>query len=79
MADLHTAIQRSQEALDATPADHPDLVGRLHSLGIKYNERYRRTETIADLDTAIQRYNGALDTTPADHPDRARRDLHLNE
>ena len=73
MADLDTVIQRIQEALDATPTDHPDRAGRLDNLGAGYRDRYQRTGTIADLNTAIQRSQEALDTTPADHPDRAGR------
>ena len=73
MADLDTAIQRSQEAVDATPADHPDRARRLDNLGIGYHDRYQRTGTIADLDTAIQRSQEAVDATPADHLDRVRR------
>ena len=73
IADLDTAIQRSQEALDTTPEDHPGRAGRLDNLGIGYRDRYQRTGSIADLDTAIQRYHEALYTTPADHPDRAGR------
>ncbi len=73
MADLETAIQQYQEALDNTPNDHPDRAGRLHSLGKGYHGRYQRTEAIADLETAIQRYQEALDNTPDNHPDRAGR------
>ena len=42
MADLEAAIQRYQEALDATPADHPDRASRLFNLGIEYCKRYQR-------------------------------------
>ena len=73
MADLDTALQRFQEAVDTTPADHPARARRLDSLGIGYHDRYRRTGTMADLDTATQRYHEALHTTPADHPARAGR------
>jgi tetratricopeptide (TPR) repeat protein len=73
MADLETAIQHSREALDATPADHPDRPHRLESLGNGYQDRYRRTGAIADLETAIQHSQEALDATPADHPHLAHR------
>ena len=43
MTDLETAIQQYQEAVDATPADHPDRARRLQSLGIGYRDRYQRT------------------------------------
>lgn len=39
MADLEIAIQRWQEALDTTPADHPDRARRLQNLGIGYGEQ----------------------------------------
>jgi len=73
MADPEMAIQRFQEAVNATPADHPDRAGRLHDLGSVDHERYQRTGSMADLETIIQRYQEAIDMTPADHPDRARR------
>jgi tetratricopeptide (TPR) repeat protein len=73
MADLEIAIQRYEEALDTTPADHPDRARRLKSLGIGYHDRYQRTGAITDLEIAIQRFQEALDATPADHPDRANR------
>ncbi|KAF7502925.1 hypothetical protein GJ744_004801 [Endocarpon pusillum] len=73
MTDLKIAIQRYHEALDATPADHPDRANRLGGLGVGYRDRYQRTEAMTDLEMAIQQYQEALDTTPADHPDRAGR------
>jgi len=60
MTDLEAAIQRFQEALDATPTNHPDRAVRLHSLGLGYRDRYQRTGTMADLETAIQRSQEAL-------------------
>ncbi len=70
MTDLETAIQRLQEALDATLADHPDRAGRLGSLGVGYYERYQRTGTMADLETAIQRFQEALHHSSAPVTDR---------
>jgi tetratricopeptide (TPR) repeat protein len=61
MTDLKMAIQRYQEALDTTPADHPDRASRLESLGIGYRDRYQRTGAMTDLEIAIQRYQEALD------------------
>ncbi len=66
MGDLEKAIQRYQEALNATPAGHPDRACRLHDLGRGYLDRYRRTETPTDLETAIQEVQEALNMTPAD-------------
>ena len=73
MTDLETAIQQYQEAIDATPADHPDRARRLQSLGIGYHDRYQRTGATANLETAIERFREAVDATSADHPDRADR------
>ena len=73
MADLDTAIQRLQEALDRTPTDHPDRAHRLYCLGVGYRDRYLATGTMADLDIAIQRFQEAFDRTIIDHPDRAHR------
>ena len=71
LLDLDTAIQRIQEALDTTLADHPDRARRLYSLGLRYRDRYQRTGGTLDLETAIQRIHEAFDTTPVDHSDRA--------
>ncbi|KAK5684817.1 hypothetical protein LTS10_002892 [Elasticomyces elasticus] len=68
-----TAIERHQEALDATPDNHPDQAGRLQSLGVEYSDRYQRTKAMPDLETAIQLSKEALDATPDGHPDRVGR------
>lgn len=65
MADLDTAIQRFQEALERTPADHPEQAGRLQSLGNAYRDRYLDLGAMADLDTAIQRFQEALYHSPS--------------
>ena len=65
------AIQLFQEALDATPADHPNRTHRLQDLGVEYQDRYQREGAIADLDNAIQLFQEALDAIPVDHPSRA--------
>ncbi|KAK3995912.1 CHAT domain-containing protein [Cladorrhinum sp. PSN332] len=72
MADLELAIQQFQEALEATPKDHPERAYRLRSLGIGYRDRYRRTGAETDLELAIQQFQEALKATPKDHPERAR-------
>lgn len=48
MADLEEAIQLAQEAIDATPEDHPALTGRLNTLGVRLGDRYSRTEAMTD-------------------------------
>ena len=72
MADLGTAIKRSQEALDTTPVDHPDRARQLHSLGLVYHNRYQKTESTADRETAIQRYQEALNQSSSPVRDRLR-------
>lgn len=67
MADLDTAFQHYQEALDRTPADHPERAGRLQYLGAGHHDRYQATGAMAEFDTAIQQFQEALDhsTSPA--------------
>jgi hypothetical protein len=60
MTDLEIAIQRIQEALDITPADHPDRAGHIYSLGFGYRDRYKRTGVMTDLEITIQRFQEAL-------------------
>lgn len=67
MTDLETAIQRHQEAVDITPADHPNRAGRLQSLGLGYGNRYQRTGAIADLERTTQPLQEALGATFLDH------------
>lgn len=74
IADLETAIQRFQEALDATPADHPDRAGRLNNLEIEYDDRFKRIGAMTDLETTIQRYQEALDQSSAPVIDRLKTD-----
>jgi hypothetical protein len=71
MADLGLAIQRHQEALNATPHDHPDRASYLQSLGVGYGDRYKRTGAMEDPDVSIQLKQEALSVTPSDHPDQA--------
>ena len=70
-ADLDAAIEAGQQAVQATPADHPDRAGFLSNLGNALRARFERTGARADLDAAIQAGRQAVQATPADHPDRA--------
>ena len=63
MADLDIFIQRSEEAVDEIPADHPNRADQFQSLGIGYGDRYQRTSAMSDLEIAIQRYEEALDNS----------------
>ncbi|GJN78762.1 hypothetical protein PLIIFM63780_002271 [Purpureocillium lilacinum] len=71
MADLEEAITLTRQAVDATPADHPNRAGILNNLGSKLQSLYERTGEMADLEEAITVARQAVDATPADHPDRA--------
>ncbi|KAH0556259.1 hypothetical protein GP486_005813 [Trichoglossum hirsutum] len=54
MEDLEEAIRVAQQAVDATPEDHPDLAAWLNALGNKLRRRYERTGKMEDLKEAIQ-------------------------
>ena len=69
-ADLDRAITTGQEAVDATPADHPGRPSRLSNLGAALRSRFERTGQQADVDQAITVLREAVDATPAGHPDR---------
>ena len=72
MTDLETAIQRCQEALEVTPADHPDRAAQLHDLGAGYRARYQETRTMTDLEMSIQRFQEGLDQSSSPVKDRLR-------
>ncbi len=67
--DLDAALQLWQQAVDATPAGHPDLPGYLNNLGNGLRARYSRTGRMEDLEEALRVYRQAVDATPAGHPD----------
>jgi tetratricopeptide (TPR) repeat protein len=62
-----------QEAVDLTPAGHPDQARRLQSLAAAFGNRYRKLEELKDMETALHTYQEAVDLTPTGHPDRAGR------
>lgn len=70
MTDLNTIIQRRQDALAATPDDHPDRARRLHILAVGYYIKYRKTRESTDLEPAIQQLQNALEANP-NHPHQA--------
>uniref|UniRef100_UPI001EF711A1 tetratricopeptide repeat protein n=1 Tax=Frankia sp. Cj3 TaxID=2880976 RepID=UPI001EF711A1 len=72
-AALNTAIGFLRQAVEATPADHPDRAGRLSNLGNALSIWFERTGERADLDEAIAAGRAAVEATPTDHPDRAGR------
>ena len=73
MTDFEIIIQRFQEAVDTTPANHSDRAELLNNLEIEYRNRYQKTDAMTDLEVTIQRSQEAVDATSANHPDRAGR------
>ena len=68
-ADLDAAIDAGQQAVAASPADHPDRAGYLSNLGNALRTRFERTGDQADLDAAIdlsagRRWRPPRPTTP---------------
>lgn len=68
---LQQAISYSNEALEATPHDHPDRSARMQ-LAETLKSRYEQTVTIPDLQQALFREEEALAAAIAPHPDRHR-------
>ncbi|CUS11106.1 unnamed protein product, partial [Tuber aestivum] len=71
LGDLQKAIDHAQQALTATPQDHPDRASRHNNLGSLLSSRFERIGDLGDLQKAIEHAEGALDATPRDHPLRA--------
>ncbi|KAI1359524.1 CHAT domain-containing protein [Xylaria arbuscula] len=71
IADLDTAIQHFQEAVDITGSDHRHSY-RLQALGAVHGDRYLKTGAAVDLATAIQLYEKALDEDFSPFLDRLR-------
>ncbi|KAK5693657.1 hypothetical protein LTR97_010226 [Elasticomyces elasticus] len=69
MADLEGAIRVAREAIEATPAAHPDRARNLDSLGIVLYDRYGHTRVMEDLEESIVLGRQAIEAAPADHPD----------
>jgi len=63
----------SQQVVEVTPKDYPDLAGRLNNLGNQLYRRYKRTGKIEDLEEAIRVSRQAVEVTPKDYPDLAGR------
>ncbi|KAJ6530250.1 CHAT domain-containing protein [Mycena capillaripes] len=67
----------AQEALNLSPADHPQRVPHLHTLAQSFQLRHQRLGDMSDLESALQKYQEILDLTPADSSLRARALLNL--
>ncbi|KAK4967534.1 hypothetical protein LTR66_011943 [Elasticomyces elasticus] len=65
MADLDKGIRVGQEAVDATPLDHPNRAMHLTNLGDQLGLRYERTGMIDGLRTATICFTSALRSTNA--------------
>jgi len=63
--DAETAIEAYTEALNLTPPDDPDRVGRLSGLG----NLHLRRGTADDLDRALALLDEAVGAVPRGHPD----------
>ena len=72
LENLQEAIRQSEEAVAATPVDHPDRARWLSILGYQLSTRFDLTGALEDLQEAIHRSEEAVVATPVDYPDRAR-------
>jgi protein involved in temperature-dependent protein secretion len=70
--DLNHAVEATDEAVKATPSDHPNRAFYLNNLGIWLGTRFRRTGAMDDLNHAVEAIDKAVKATPSDHPYRAR-------
>ncbi|CUS11113.1 unnamed protein product, partial [Tuber aestivum] len=68
LGDLQKAINHAQEALTATPHDHPDRASRHSNLGYRLSSRFERTGDLGDIQGAVEHAERALAATPQDHP-----------
>ncbi|KAF9639221.1 hypothetical protein BFW01_g11027 [Lasiodiplodia theobromae] len=68
--DLNRAVQAADDAVEATPHNHPDRAACLSNLGGWLGRRFERTGEISDLNRAIKAADMAVEVTPLDHPER---------
>jgi tetratricopeptide (TPR) repeat protein len=66
--DLDETITLHEEAVAATPDDHPNLPMYLSNLGNALLARYERAGQEEDLDETITLHEKAVAATPDDHP-----------
>ena len=69
LEDLVRGIDLANQAIAATPNDHPFRPNRLATLGYLISLRHERTLGMNDLAQAIELVQTALYETPKDHPD----------
>ncbi|KAI0977557.1 hypothetical protein F4678DRAFT_413425 [Xylaria arbuscula] len=53
MDDLNRAVDVANQAVNATPVDHPDRAGRLDNLRSWLGRRFERTGSIDDLNRRL--------------------------
>ena len=58
LADLDAAITAGQQAVAATPGNHPDRPGRLSHLGVALRIRFERAGTCASYCGPFQALSG---------------------
>ncbi|KAH6883524.1 CHAT domain-containing protein [Thelonectria olida] len=73
MKDLEDAIRTARQAVESTPANHPDQAGYLNNFGNLLGRQYERTGEMKDLEDAIQTARQAVESTPANHLNRTGR------
>jgi hypothetical protein len=49
MKDMVEAIRTARQAVELTPADHPDQAARLNNIGTKLDLQYERMGEMKDL------------------------------
>ncbi|KAF9530112.1 CHAT domain-containing protein [Crepidotus variabilis] len=69
VADLTSAIEHWQKAVDLTPEGHPGKPLRICNLGVSLAKRFEQSGDLADISTAIQLGEEAVNITPEGHPD----------
>jgi hypothetical protein len=57
-------VEASDEAVKATPSDHPDRVGSVNNLGASLGRRFERTGAMDNLNHAVEASNEAVKATP---------------
>ncbi|MEO0538199.1 MAG: hypothetical protein AAF215_30605, partial [Cyanobacteria bacterium P01_A01_bin.123] len=69
-ADLDTAIDLFQQALEVAVPGSPDFIDSQYRLGNALSRRYEHSQNPQDLEQALQAYKIALDAISPEHYDR---------
>lgn len=65
LADLNGAIKTLEQAVEASPAHHPDSAKYLSNLAGALKTRFEHIGHLSDLDTAASSFHAALEVTTA--------------